>query len=55
MIYGIGIYWFIYVYVYVIYLIIKICMYVDIIILSNYIIKSVVFNNWRWDIYCSFF
>lgn len=39
MLYGIGIYWFIYVYVYVIYLIIKICMYVDIIILSNYIIK----------------
>lgn len=34
-----------YMYMYVIYLIIKICMYVDIIILSNYIIKSVVFNN----------
>lgn len=40
-----------YMYMYVIYSTIKTCMHVDIIISSNYIIKSVALNNRRRDIY----
>lgn len=53
MLHGIGIHWHIHVYVYVIYSTIKTCMHVDIIISSNYIIKSVALNNRRRDIYRS--